>query len=77
MILLPYHCLLQDESTLEKIIKRAEVSGESKYGVKRQLLNLYCKNNNLEKATAFKEVKIYYKIVLDIILCNDLYLFNI
>ncbi|XP_025193243.1 leucine-rich PPR motif-containing protein, mitochondrial [Melanaphis sacchari] len=44
-----------DESTLEKIVNKADVSGESKNGTKRQLLNLYCKNNNLEKASAFKD----------------------
>lgn len=44
-----------DESTLENIVKKAEVSGESRNGTKRQLLNLYCKNNNFEKAVAFKE----------------------
>jgi len=43
---------------LENIIKKAEVSGEPKNGTKRQLLNLYCKNNNFEKASAFKDVKI-------------------
>ncbi|KAL4132665.1 hypothetical protein QTP88_009784 [Uroleucon formosanum] len=44
-----------DENTLEKIVNKAEASGESKNGTKRQLLNLYCKNNNLEKASAFKD----------------------
>jgi len=47
---------------LENIVKKAEASGESKNGTKRQLLNLYCKNNNFEKASAFKNVKIQYII---------------
>jgi len=47
---------------LEKIINKAEASGESKNGTKRQLLNLYCKNNNLEKASAFKDVNIQFII---------------
>jgi len=47
---------------LENIVNKAEASGESRNGTKRQLLNLYCKNNNFEKATAFKDVKIQYII---------------
>jgi len=44
---------------LEKVLKKADISGESKNNTKRQLLNLYCKNKNLEKAVAFKDVNIY------------------
>ncbi|CAH1737969.1 unnamed protein product [Aphis gossypii] len=44
-----------DENTLERIVNKAEASGDSKNGTKRQLLNVYCKNNNLEKASAFKD----------------------
>jgi lipopolysaccharide biosynthesis regulator YciM len=48
---------------LEKIIEKAESMGESKNGTKRQLLNLYCKNKNLEKAIELKNVSIFYIIL--------------
>jgi len=43
---------------LEKVLSRAESAGETKNGVKRQLLNLYCKNKNYEKATELKNVSV-------------------
>lgn len=37
-----------------------ESNGETNNSAKRQLLNLYCKNKNLEKATEMKNVNNYY-----------------
>ncbi|VVC25742.1 Pentatricopeptide repeat,Tetratricopeptide-like helical domain [Cinara cedri] len=70
---------LINESTLENIIKKAELSGDSKNNSKRQLLNLYCKNQNLEKASALKDKLIAegFKIPIgSMVLLMELYLNN-
>lgn len=46
----------QDEGQLLKIQKMLEEKGESTRGIKRQLLLLYCRNRDLEKAEQIMKV---------------------
>lgn len=54
---------------MEKLITKGESIGESNNSIKRQLLNLYCKNKDLEKATALKDVSFIQSNLLCMLLC--------